>query len=130
VADKFSSVPLLGVKATILETNASVETDGQGQFRFGGLSPGEYRILFEKDGFVPYLARIRGTGERGEVQITVSLEGLRKEIIVTADASLRAETIASSRLSLTGAQLRRLPGTFEDVSRALQAVPGAISRTT
>jgi len=127
VTDQTSSAALPGVKATIFETNASVETDGQGNFRFDGLSPGEYRILFEKDGFVPYLARIQGIGERGEVQIAVSLEGLRKEIIVTADASLRAETIASSRLSLTGAQLRSLPGTFEDVSRALQAAPGVAS---
>lgn len=98
--------------------------DARGNFRFSELDPGEYQVLFEIDGFVPHLARIRLDGKEKETRIAIGLEGVRNEIVVTADASFRAETIASSRIILTGAQVRRLPGTFEDFSRVLQAVPG------
>ena len=89
--------------------------------------PGDYQCLIEKDGYLPLVTRVRAAGAAREIVVSAALEILRSEITVVAKEAERPETIASSRLSLTGTEVRKLPGTFEDVSRALQSVPGVAS---
>jgi len=127
VYDQSSSAPLADVKVTLIENNVSVTTDLHGYFRFDGLLPGEYRLLMERDGFLPCLSTVKTPDDLPEFQLRVALTRIKNEITVTAEAAERAETIASSRLSLSGEQLRKLPGIFEDPSRALQNMAGVAS---
>jgi len=73
------------------------------------------------------VSRLKVSGEKREFTADASLEALRADVSVTADPFARAETVASSGRSLSGAEARSLPGVFEDVSRALQVVPGVAS---
>ncbi|MCX7974508.1 MAG: TonB-dependent receptor [Candidatus Aminicenantes bacterium] len=127
VIDKASLTPLTGVKVIIINSNLLLETDQEGHFCYKEIDPGSYEILFEKEGYLPYLVQLQIAGQEKEVEIIIELEKLKKEIMVTAEASKRAETIGSSLVSLTGVDLRNLPGTFDDFSRALQTWPGVAS---
>jgi hypothetical protein len=124
VLDKSGLGPLPHVAVTLLDTRFGAVTGPDGTYRLPGVPDGTYQILFEKDGYLPVVSRLRISGERKEFTADASLEALREDITVTADNFARAETVASSRQSLSGAEARSLPGVFEDVSRALQIVPG------
>jgi outer membrane receptor protein involved in Fe transport len=124
VLDKSSLAPLPKVAVGLLETKLAAETGPDGTYRIADVPNGTYQVLFEKDGYLPIVTRVRVSGEKKEFVVDASLEALRKEITVTADTYARAETAASSRQSLSGAEARSLPGVFEDVSRALQVIPG------
>jgi len=127
VYDQLSSAPLADVKVTLIEINVCVTTDLRGYFRFDGLIPGEYRLLLERDGFLPCLSTVKTPDDSPEIHLTIALTRIKNEITVTAEAAGRAETIASSHLFLSGEQLRKLPGIFEDLSRALQNIAGVAS---
>jgi len=127
VKDKVTLAALAGVRVSLLPTGFSAETDSRGNFRFADIIPGSYQLLFEKDGFLPFVANINVPAEKNEVRAEAVLEAIHKEITVTADKFSRPETVASSRQSLSGTQVRSLPGIFEDVSRALQVIPGVAS---
>jgi len=124
VLDKESLAPLPKVAVILLETKLAAETGPDGNYRIADVPDGTYQILFEKEGYLPIVNRIRVSGDKKETVVDASLEMLRKEITVTADTYARPETVASSRQSLSGAEARSLPGVFEDVSRALQVIPG------
>ena len=124
VTDKTSGAPLSQARVTLLDTKFTAVTDEGGSFRLSGIPEGTYQCLFEKDGFLPVIVKVRAGGAVKELAADAALEPIQKEITVTADGLARPETVASSRLTLTGAELRALPGIFEDVSRALQIIPG------
>jgi outer membrane receptor protein involved in Fe transport len=124
VLDKASLAPLPKVVVSLLETKLAAETGPDGAYRIADVPDGTYQVLFEKEGYLPIMTRVRVSGDKKEFVVDASLEMLRKEITVTADTYARAETVASSRQSLSGAEARSLPGVFEDVSRALQVIPG------
>jgi hypothetical protein len=124
VTDKISRAPLSQARVSLLETDYLALTDEAGVFLLAGVPAGTYQCLFEKDGFLPLIVKVRAGGDAKDIVVDAALESIRKEITVTADGLARPETVASSRLSLTGVELRALPGIFEDVSRALQIIPG------
>ena len=124
VLDKSSLAPLPKVAVSLLETKLAAETGPDGTYRIPDVPEGTYQVLFEKDGHLPIVVRVRVSGPKKEFVVDASLETLQKEITVTADTYARAETVASSRQSLSGSEARSLPGVFEDVSRALQVLPG------
>jgi hypothetical protein len=124
VTDRTSRAPLAGCRVTVLEANLAAETNATGSYRIEKLAPGTWQVLFEKDGYVPLVLRVRAAAEKTEVRSDAALESLSREITVVADAFTRTETAASSRRELTGQQVRNIPGTFEDITRALQVLPG------
>ena len=125
--NKAARAPLSLVKVTLLETKFSVVTDDAGEFLLKGVPAGSYQCLFEKDGFLPALVKVTAAGGARDIVVEAALEALQKEITVTADGFSRPETVAASGQRLTGADVRRLPGIFEDVSRAIQIIPGVAS---
>jgi hypothetical protein len=124
VVDRALQTPLADVRVSILETASEALTSTAGEYRIEKAPPGTHRILFVKDGYAPVIVRIRLTVDQPDVRADAALDRLASEITVTADAFPRPETAASSRRELTGAELRSIPGTFEDVARALQVIPG------
>jgi len=124
VTDKTSREPIAGVRISVFDTALAGATDAEGRYRIEGLPSGPRQVLFEKDGYAPLVLRVRAASGQVEVRADTALESLGKEITVVADAFTRTETAASSRRALTGTQVRNIPGTFEDVTRALQVLPG------
>ena len=127
ITDRETRAPLAGARVSLIDTRFAAVTDAEGAYSLTGVPPGDYQCLIEKDGYLPLVARVRAAGAAREIAVSAALEILRSEITVVAKEAERPETIASSRLSLTGTEVRKLPGTFEDVSRALQSVPGVAS---
>jgi hypothetical protein len=117
--------PLAGCRVSVLETELAAATNAEGRYRIEKVPPGTWQVLFEKDGYLPEIRRVRTGGPAGaEVRADADLEPLAKEVTVVADAFTRTETDASSRRELTGQQVREIPGTFEDITRAIQVLPG------
>jgi len=127
VTDKKSGVPLSGVSVAVLDTKFEGKTGEDGRFAISGIGPGSYQIIFEKDGYVPALVQVRASGRSEEILVSPVLEAIQKEITVTAEEEARPETAASSRHKLSGTEVKALPGIFEDVSRAIQVIPGVAS---
>ena len=124
VTGRESRAPLAACRVSVLETDLAATTDGQGRYRLENLAPGTWQILFEKDGYIPQIVRVRAGTDKTEVRADAALEALSREVTVVADAFTRTETDASSRRELSGRQVREIPGTFEDITRALQVLPG------
>ena len=101
VLDKASLAPLSKVVVSLLETKLAAETGPDGAYRIADVPDGTYQVLFEKEGYLPIMTRVRVSGDKKEFVVDASLEMLRKEITVTADTYARAETVASSRQSLS-----------------------------
>jgi len=127
VTDKTTGAPLSGVSVAVLDTKFEGKTGEDGRFAISGIDPGSHQILFEKDGYVPVLVRVNASGRSEEIVVRAVLEAIQKEITVTAEEEARPETAASSRQKLSGAEIKALPGIFEDVSRAIQVIPGVAS---
>lgn len=127
VTDRETRAPLAGARVSLLDTPWTAVTGEDGSYILSGVAAGDYQCLIEKDGYLPVVTRVRAAGPPREIAVSAGLEVLRSEVTVTARESERPETVASSRLSLTGMEIRKLPGTFEDLSRALQSVPGVAS---
>jgi hypothetical protein len=127
ITDRESRAPLAGARVSLIDTRFAAVAGEDGSYLLSAVPAGDYQCLIEKDGYLPLVTRVRAAGAAREIVISAALEVLRSEITVVAKEAERPETIASSRLSLTGMEVRKLPGTFEDVSRALQSVPGVAS---
>ena len=127
VVEKAGGAPLDGVGVTLLSPKSSTVTGGRGEFVLPGVPEGLRQLIFEKDGYLPVILKVRVQAGGGELFVEAALEAFKKEITVTADQFSGAENIASSRQRLSGAEARRIPGIFEDVSRALQVIPGVAS---
>ncbi|MBM3295610.1 MAG: TonB-dependent receptor, partial [Candidatus Aminicenantes bacterium] len=125
VTDRGNRAPLPGCRVVVLETALAASTDADGRYRLENVPRGAWQVLFEKDGYMPQVRRVRAEGPAGaEVRADADLEPLTKEVTVVADAFTRTETDASSRRELSGQQVREIPGTFEDITRAIQVLPG------
>jgi hypothetical protein len=117
VTDKSTRAPLPKVRVSVQDVDHSTETDGSGKYRLNDFPSGDHYLLFEKDGYVPYLIKVRAAGDKKEITVDIALEAIHQEITVTAEAFLRTETVASSLRSMAAAEVRNIPGTFEDVRR-------------
>ena len=126
VTGKADATPLERVRVSLLDTTYATATGTDGTYVLAGVPAGVYQVLFEKDGYLPAVSRVRVSDGRDNVANAV-LNALRTDITVSASAAARPETVASSGQILTVTEIMALPGIFEDVSRAIQVVPGVAS---
>jgi vitamin B12 transporter len=78
---------------------ASTTTDPTGAYRFDPLAPGDYLLDAEAAGFAPYIdehLRIEGPVTR---HVSLSVAGLREQVVVTAQGTAQAPDEVSKTLS-------------------------------
>ncbi|MFC2094729.1 TonB-dependent receptor domain-containing protein, partial [Bacteroidota bacterium] len=127
VIDKLTKQPLPGANILVINTNYGASADVNGKFEIENLSPGEYQLRASIIGYrsVTKPDVMVMSGYTAEVIFELEEEAIELEDIV-----VKSDYFETSRLDLISTrgfnneEIRRSPGGFEDVIRALSVFPG------
>ena len=127
VIDKLTKQPLPGANVLVLNTNLGASTDLSGKFEIKNLAPGEHLLRASIIGYksVTKSGIMVMSGFPSEVLFELEEEAVQLEDIV-----VKSSLFEKNRLDLTSTngfskeEIRRSPGGFEDVIRALSVIPG------
>ena len=127
VVDKITQQPLPGANVLVVNTNFGASTDINGKFEIQNLPSGEYQL---RASILSYRSVTKTdimvmSGFSPEV-----IFELEEEAIELEDVVVKSDYFETSRLDListrgfSNEEIRRSPGGFEDVIRALSILPG------
>lgn len=127
VFDHLTKEPIIGASVSILNTKLGSITDVDGLFKITGLEPGNFSIRITYIGYNPVVKNdIIVTSAKQSVvdvelfQSAVEISG----VTVTSEFFQKDPSETGSSTSFTYEEIRRAPGGFEDVIRALSVLPG------
>jgi len=116
--------PMPGINVVVLDAlgqSYSIRTDGEGRFRFQGLTPGQYTIQIEVAGFQSLNSSEEVTrDELTELTYRLAPLAAENEIVVQGERPARELT----KRTLTRREIERIPGTGGDALRSIQSLPG------
>lgn len=127
VIDKITLEPLPGVNIIIPGTNKGTATNIEGEFRITGLEVGIYQL---RASFVGYNSITKSditvnSSRPARVTFELSESAIELEgVTVTSDYFYSVPTEVNSIKAFSYEEIRRVPGGFEDVVRALSVLPG------
>ncbi len=129
VINKQTREPLPGAAVSLIGTTFGASTDLEGRFRIAGVPEGSYRIQASSLGFeTVILTDIIATGAR-EATLTIELIEkpiLSEEVLIEASYFPGSSDAGASAQAFTYEEIRRSPGGFEDVFRAVSVLPGVV----
>ena len=127
VIDQFTKEPLPGVNILLIDTNIGTVSKTDGSFKIDNIEIGTYRV---RASFVGYNSVVKTdvvvnsakeiVVEFQLIESSIELEG----VTVTSDYFDLNPTEVNSIAKFNYEEIRRTPGGFEDVIRALSIVPG------
>jgi outer membrane receptor for ferrienterochelin and colicin len=133
VYDRQSRQPLAGVNVFLIDTHLGDVTDSTGHFEISGIPPGQYRLRATMIGYEPAeIGNVKtSAGERRRVELMMAPTIIEmSEVTVEAlRQKSRQEMVSASVHALSPRRAKNLAGGGEDVFRALQTIPGIISRS-
>ncbi|MGA9115628.1 MAG: TonB-dependent receptor [Bacteroidota bacterium] len=127
VRDEVTGEPLPAVNVQILGTLRGAGTDASGRFSIEGVEPGSYAL---RASLVGYASRIVpdvvvGTGRPPDLVVELTpVELTLGEVEVTGTYFRKSPDAPVSIQRLSYEEIRRSPGGFEDVLRAISILPG------
>lgn len=127
VIDQGTQEPVVGATVQVLDTRAGAVADREGRFRIGGLPAGTYRVRASAVGYEPVVRTDIVVSNVRPYDLTIELRQSTtqgKEVVVRPEYFEKSADAAVSQLTLSNEEIRRLPGGFEDVVRAISALPG------
>ncbi|NDB30019.1 TonB-dependent receptor, partial [archaeon] len=136
VLDKNTQKPLLGANIQIVNTNYTTLSDSLGKFSFKGIPTGQYHIVINYVGSIPYHLYnvIVGSGNINYITAELlPLETTLKEVVVgNVKKSVRAATLETplSIQKLTSEEIKSSPGSNFDISKVVQTLPGVTGSAT
>ncbi len=128
VIDAGTDAPLAGVTVRVLDAGVGAVTDTAGRFAISGVAAGTWRVRFDLVGYDPVV--------RTDVVVTTSRAAtlvvkMRSAVIQGREVVVRPEYFdrgterdVTRATTLSNEEIRRLPGGFEDVVRAVSILPG------
>jgi outer membrane receptor for ferrienterochelin and colicin len=127
VKDVISLQPLPGANILILGTNIGAASDGDGNYKIEGIEPGMYRIRISSVGYLPVIKTDIVVNSIKPNRIDVELQEIPyqlDEVTVQDDYFSKSPLEKVSTTKFNYEEIRRSPGAFEDVVRALSVLPG------
>ena len=127
VIDAVSKQPLIGANVFVLGTTNGSGTDINGEYKISGLTPDNYQIRASIVGFESVTKTDIFVSSSRPIQIDFELmeKAVQLEnITVTSNYFSGVPTEINSTRSFSYEEIRRAPGGFEDVVRALSVLPG------
>lgn len=127
VTDKMTKEPIPGVNIVVIGTTIGAATDINGFFEIRGLEVGTYQLRVSAIGFNTV---VRTDVVVNNVKPTEMLIELTETVIELQGVTVKSEyfdmnpTELNSVISFGYEEIRRAPGGFEDVVRALSVLPG------
>lgn len=127
VIDKLTKQPLPGANVLVINTNYGSSANANGNFEIDNLPTGEYQIRASIIGYKSVI--------KTDIMIMSGLSPeiifeLEEEVVQLEDVVVKSDYFEKSRLDVTSTkgfnneEIRRSPGAFEDVIRALSVLPG------
>jgi len=127
VVDKLTQEPLPGANVLVLNTVYGASTNSSGKFVIEKLPPGEYQLRASIIGYRSITktdVMVMG-GSVAELIFELEEEAIQLEnIVVKSDYFEKSRLDLVSTRSFNNEEIRRSPGGFEDVIRALSVLPG------
>ncbi len=127
VIDKLTQQPLPGANVLLIGTNFGSSTDENGNFEIKNISSGEYQLRASILGYRSIIKTDIMIMSGATREIIFELE---EEAIELEDVVVKNDYFETNRLDLISTrnfnyeEIRRSPGGFEDVIRALSVLPG------
>ena len=131
VVDAETLEPLIGVTAVIENTTIGDATDLEGKFSINNLKPGIYRLVFRFVGFEPKIVPdiVVGSNRNREINVKLSPAVFEIDAITVTAGYFNSEgTEGISKVSFSPEELRRSPGSAQEFSRVLTALPSVASQ--
>lgn len=128
IIDGATHQPLVGVNVVIVEKpTVGASTDEKGNFVVKNLEVGEYSLRATLIGYTPAVATdvVVSTGRSTKVKIKLEEQTIQVEgVEVSADYFSAAGAISPiSTIGLDGAEVKRSPGSAQDMQRIVQSMP-------
>ena len=127
VVDATTQTPIPGATVIVIDTERGAAADINGQFKIAGLPVGSYRLKVQSIGYrTALLTDVVVTAARPQTLRVELVEQLDsgQTITVRPDYFTRQSGAPLSTQELSYEEIRRLPGGFEDVVRAVSTLPG------
>lgn len=127
VIDATARTPIPGASVMVEGTTRGIASDINGRYVISNLPPGEYRLRVSAIG---YQARIKtdvvvGTGKPSELDFQLTPVVIEAEgVTVRSEYFPKTSAAPVSTQTQSFEEIRRLPGGFEDVVRAVSILPG------
>jgi len=133
VYDRQNRRPLIGVNVFLVDTQLGAATDSTGHFEITTIAPGQYTLRATMIGYESFEIRSLkiSAGERRHLDILMTPTVIEmSEVTVEAQRQKSRQDILSTGLhELSPRRAKNLAGGGEDVFRALQTIPGVLSRS-
>jgi len=126
VLEAGSGRPLAGVAVEIRAAGLKSRSDGEGKFEFRNLPAGKVIVAFSLPGFASLTREfVLAPGETPVREIVLERTKYDAEEVVTLESDfLTKEKITlNETVPLSGREIVRMPGTVEDLGRALAVLP-------
>lgn len=130
IFDSKTKEVLIGVSVKLLETSKGAFTDEFGKFVITNLKPSTYFLEISYVGYESQVLTDIVVKSVSPTKVRVELNQsniLTNEVTITAGYFSQKSEEPVSSTSLSREEIRRLPGGFEDVVRAVTNVPGVAS---
>ncbi|HSD64054.1 MAG TPA: TonB-dependent receptor [Ignavibacteriaceae bacterium] len=127
VTDAVSGQPLPGVNIILMGTDFGAATDIDGKYEIKNVPVNTYQIKASYIGYSPWTKAdiVVRPSKPAEVDFNLVEEAIRlQDVTVTSGFFSKAPTDIISTSSFGYEEIRRTPGGFEDVVRALSVLPG------
>lgn len=127
VIDATTKQPLIGANVVILGTALGDATDLNGEYQIKGIEPNIYQVRASSIGYNSITKTDVAINSSRPIQLDFELteQVLQLEsVTVQADYFSRVPTEITSVKNFSYEEIRRAPGGFEDVVRALSILPG------
>ncbi len=127
ITDNVTQEPLAGVTVLVQGTKQGAVSDARGAYRIYDLSPGSYQVRFSSVGYEPVVKTdvVVTTVRPATLDAELIIQPAKNdEVVVRPDYFQRTPDAVTSVQTLGSEEIRRLPGGFEDVVRAISTLPG------
>lgn len=127
VLDAMTEQPLVGANVIIVGTTLGAAADAEGRFRIEGLAPGTYVLRTTMVGYAPAITSDVVVTAVKPASVEIRLMEMLIDVStveVVAAPFRRMPEAPLSNFTQTSEEIRRLPGGFEDVVRAISILPG------
>jgi hypothetical protein len=126
VVDAATRQPLVGATVRVGELRIGAITGSNGRFEIFDLAPGEYQLRISMIGYRTIIVTdlvvsgVRPAEVEAELEEVVTSDA----VVIRPDFFARGPSAIPNAQTLSNEEIRRLPGGFEDVVRAISTLPG------
>ena len=127
IIDAVSKKPLIGANIVVVGTNRGASSNINGEFEIDNLPPDSYQLKASIIGFETSIKTdvIVSAARPAQVEFELSEQTIKlQEVTVKAGYFSSDPTEVNSVRNFSYEEIRRAPGGFEDVVRALSVLPG------